>query len=214
VRISRPSWRLERVPGLQRRAFARVHAFSLIELLITMVLLIIMSVMLWGFGSPSNQQKQKNRCQENLQKLFLSMEIYASDFNGDFPFASAARNSAEALDVLVPKYTVDTSLFICPGSKDDEIPSGESIRRRRISYAYYMGRSKRDALDVLLSDSQVNERAKSTNDWVFSSTGKPPGNNHHKYGGNFLFADGRLESSSSRAVFPLNLTPSVVLLNP
>lgn len=179
-----------------------------------MVLLIIMSIMLWGFGSESHQRSQKRLCQENLQKLHLAMEIYANDFKNEFPFVPPARNSAEALDTLVPKYSADTSLFICPGSKDDDLPSGESIRKRRISYSYYMGRDKKDTAEVLLSDKQVNSLAKALNDPVFSDTGKPPGNNHHKFGGNFLFVDGRLEHSSNRAAFNLNLGPGVVLLNP
>ena len=31
-------------------------------------------------------------------------------------------------------------MFICPGSKDSALPSGEPFRGRRISYAYLMGR--------------------------------------------------------------------------
>ena len=49
---------------------------------------------------------------------------------------------------------------------------------------------------------------------VFSPDGKPPGNNHHKFGGNFLFADGSVQSSPPRLTFSLAVAPGVVLLNP
>lgn len=183
-------------------------------MLISAVLMIVIFTMLWGFGSESNQAKQKRICRQNLQKLYLSMEIYANDNHGDFPFFPAAQNSEQALNVLVPKYTADTSIFICPGGKDSGIPAGEPILKRKISYAYYMGRRISDAGEALISDRQINTESKATNDNVFSSTGKAPGNNHHKYGGNFLFCDGHLESSPPRAAFPLVLTQGVVLLNP
>jgi prepilin-type processing-associated H-X9-DG protein len=49
---------------------------------------------------------------------------------------------------------------------------------------------------------------------VFSANGKSPGNNHHKYGGNFLFADGSVQSSGPQLTFSFAATPGVVLLNP
>ncbi|HYG21200.1 MAG TPA: type II secretion system protein [Verrucomicrobiae bacterium] len=207
--------------SVRPKAFSKVplsrpacSGFSLVELLITLALLIVMSVMLWGFGSPSNQQKQKRRCRENLQKLYLAMEIYARDFQGDFPFVSDATTPAGALHVLVPKYSVDTSIFICPGSKDAALPAGESIRNRHISYSYYMGRRADKGSEVLLSDEQVNAQSKALQTAVFSANGKAPGNNHHEFGGNFLFTDGRLETSSAVSPFDLSFGPKVVLLNP
>ena len=116
--------------------------------------------------------------------------------------------------MLVPRYTVDTAVFICPGSKDAPLPDGESFLKRKISYAYYMGRGSNDATEVLLSDAQVNTNAKAAGQQAFSLTGKAPGNNHHKYGGNFLFGDGRMERTPPLVPFALGVTQGVVLLNP
>jgi prepilin-type processing-associated H-X9-DG protein len=77
-----------------------------------------------------------------------------------------------------------------------------------------MGRQAADAQEALMSDKQLDTQPKNAGQYVFSSTGKPPGNNHHKYGGNFLFCDGRLELTPARAPFSLVLTQGVVLLNP
>ena len=197
-----------------RHPYSSTHAaFSLIELLIVLALMIIMTTMYYGFGSSSHQERQKKNCAANLEKIYIALEIYATDHSGKFPDVPGSKTSEEALDGLIPRYTSDTSIFICPGSKDSDLPPGESIRKRKISYAYYMGRGSADKA-ALMSDKQIDTDPKNQGEMVFSESGKPPGNNHHKYGGNFLFSDGRLESSEPRASFPLTLTQGVQLLNP
>jgi type II secretory pathway pseudopilin PulG len=188
--------------------------FSLVELLIVLALMIIMATMMYGFGSASRQHAEKKACQQNLSKIYLAMQIYANDFAGKFPETNGVQTSEGALDVLVPRYTVDTSIFICPGGRDSALPAGESFRKRKISYAYYMGAHLNNVQEPLMSDRQVNTQPKRVNDYAFSVTGKPPGNNHHKYGGNFLFCDGRMEMTPPRIPFSLAVTQGVVLLNP
>lgn len=191
-----------------------VLAFSLLELLIVMALVIVLTVMLWGFGSQTNQEKQKLACQVNLQKIFVAMQIYANDSSGRFPVQSGAQTSEGPLSLLVPRYTSDTSLFICPGSKDSPLPSGEPFAKRRISYAYYMGRRATDTSELLMSDRQVDTQPKRVKQVVFSLSGKKPGNNHHKYGGNYLFCDGRIEMGSALAPFPIPVPQGISPLNP
>jgi len=188
--------------------------FSLIELLVVMALMLIMATMMYGFGSPSRQRAEKKACQQNLSKIYVAMQIYATDYAGKLPVNTNAETSEEALYVLVPRYTADTSIFICPGGRDSALPEGASIRKRKISYAYYMGAHFNDAQQVLMSDRQVNTLPKNAGDEAFSTTGKPPGNNHHKYGGNFLFGDGHMEMTPARVPFSLATNPGVVLLNP
>ncbi len=200
--------KIPRVPGPARAGF------SLVELLITFALMLILTTMMWGFGSANRQRAEKKACQQNLSKIYLAMQIYANDFPGMLPANTNARTSEEALDVLVPRYTVDTSIFICPGGRDSALPEGVSFRKRKISYAYYMGARLIDAQQALMSDRQVNTQPKNAGDFAFSATGKPPGNNHHKYGGNFLFGDGHMEMTPPRVPFSLAITQGVVLLNP
>jgi len=177
--------------------------------------MIIMTTMMWGFGSGNRQRAEKLACQQNLSKIYLAMQIYANDYAGKFPETNGVRTSEEVLYVLVPRYTADTSIFICPGGRGDSaLPEGESFRKRRISYAYYMGTHLNAASEALMSDRQVNTLPKNVNDYAFSATGKPPGNNHHKYGGNFLFCDGHMEMTPPRIPFSLIPTQGVVLLNP
>jgi prepilin-type N-terminal cleavage/methylation domain-containing protein/prepilin-type processing-associated H-X9-DG protein len=188
--------------------------FSLIELLVTVALILILTTLYFGPNNASRQQALKRACQKNLEKIFVSLEIYSNEHGDRFPEVAGAKTSEEVLDVLVPKYTSDTSPFICPGSKDGALPAGESIRSRRISYAYYMGRSRTNAQQVLMSDRQVDTQAKAAGQAVFSTDGKGPGNNHRKSGGNFLFCDGHSEMSPALVPFPLGLTNGEMLLNP
>ena len=188
--------------------------FSLIELLITTAIILVLVTMYWGGNSATRQKSRQAICRQNLQKLYISMEIFEAEHSKKYPDKPGARTSAEALDALVPKYTADTSAFTCPASKDSLLPGGESIAKRRISYAYYMGRSSGDAQEALLTDRQVDTKSKAVNQPVFSSTGKPPGNNHKKNGGNILFCDGHVEASPPNSAFSLVLTQGVVLLNP
>jgi prepilin-type processing-associated H-X9-DG protein len=209
----RSRFRLRRAPG-RSHAAARQAAFSLLELLLVAALLLILTTLYWRSGAGNRQKAVLAVCQNNLQKLHVAMEIFANDHAGKFPEAPGARTAEEALDALVPRYTADTSLFLCPGSKDAALPSGESIRQRKISYAYYMGRRLADAQAPLLSDRQVDTQSKNPGQQVFSSSGQPPGNNHGKSGGNILFCDGQVQRTPANAAFSLVLTQGVLLLNP
>jgi prepilin-type N-terminal cleavage/methylation domain-containing protein len=194
------------------------NGFSLIELLIVLALMCIMSVMLYGFGSKSHQRTQQQLCSDNLQKIYLALQIYANDFKGTLPLKTNAVTSEEVLQVLVPKYTADTTIFICPGGRDSQIPQGEPLTQHKISYAYFMGRrldSSQDmSHDALMSDRQVNTEFKRAGEMVFSADGKGAGNNHHKYGGNILMGDGSVQFSPAQLTFSLAGAPGVVLLNP
>jgi len=186
----------------------------LIELMVTLALICVLSAMLYGFASGSHQRSQEKLCADNLQKIYLALQIYGNDFNGTLPRDTNALTSEAVLDELVPKYTADTTIFICPGGRDSEIPSGESLRLHKISYAYFMGRRLDAPQKPLLSDRQVNAEPKRAGELVFSPDGKPPGNNHHKFGGNFLMSDGSVQFSPAVLTFSLAQEPGVVLLNP
>ena len=206
--------RAMRVRPPTNRFAPAAQAFSLVELLITMALIVIIFVMMFSFGSRSHQKQQKAVCLKNLQTIHVALEIFANEHDGVFPVKTDAATSESVLASLVPKYTATTQPFICPGSKDGSIPEGESFENRRISYSYYMGLSSAHTAEILMSDQQIDTRPKIKGQPVFSQNGKRPGNNHHQYGGNLLYVDGRAETIASIAPFSLVPTQGVVFLNP
>ncbi|MGA3180311.1 MAG: exodeoxyribonuclease VII large subunit [Verrucomicrobiota bacterium] len=189
--------------------------FSLMELVVVLALLIIMSTMMSSHLTGAHRRSNRELCRKNLQEIFVAFSLYANDNQGAFPQLKEARTSEAPLSLLVPRSTTETAMFICPGSSDKALPEGESFAQRRISYAYYMGRStNHSAGEVLLTDWQVDTRAKTAGQPLFSADGKKPGNNHDKDGGNLLLGSGEVLASGPKAERDLSLPPGVALLNP
>lgn len=192
------------------------RAFSLIELLITLALILIMSVMLMGRGSTSRQKRDLATCAKNLQSIHTALTIYSAENRESYPVVTNATTSEPALSLLIPRSTTGTEFFICPGSGDSSLPQAEPFANRRISYGYYMGwsRSTAPAAAPLISDRQVNTQPKKIGERLFSGDGEPPGANHHKFGGNVLFQSGEIQKSGTNSSFELLFPANVVFLNP
>jgi prepilin-type N-terminal cleavage/methylation domain-containing protein len=188
--------------------------FSLLELLVVMALLLVLVTLFWSSSSSSRRQQAQAACRANLQKIFVALQIYANDSAGKLPGTSSAQTAEDALEILVPRYTAETSLFICPGSADSPLRGGQPLSRGRISYAYCLGRHLTNSQEVLMSDRQVDTLAKAAGQPVFSTTGKPPGNNHGKNGGNLLTCDGQVQFTPPHSALAVALPTGVRLVNP
>ncbi len=198
-----------------RRPVQSVAGFSLVELLVVMAIILIAYATFLGAGSEQGQARRKAACAANLQQMHIALSVYAAEHDGAFPVTPRATTSEAPLSELVPRYTSDTSIFVCPGSKTPALPGAEPFAERRISYAYYMGLTRDSGAGApLVSDAQVNTKAKQRGDAVFSSDGKRPGDNHRKYGGSILFADGHAETWGTVAARDLPVLSGAVLLNP
>ncbi len=202
-------------PGRIFPAAGACGGFSLLELLIVMALLIILTTLYFSSGSEAYQRRKKLECEGHLKSIYVALKTYAVDANDRLPLVADAQTAEAPLSKLVPKYTTGTEFFTCPGTKDPALPDAESFAKRKISYAYYMGRTPSDGADQpLLSDRQVNTKSKRVGESLFSADGQAPGNNHNRYGGNVLFCDGSAQSSPPAAAFMLTNPPNVILLNP
>jgi prepilin-type N-terminal cleavage/methylation domain-containing protein/prepilin-type processing-associated H-X9-DG protein len=191
-------------------------AFSLLELLVVIAIVLVLTTLYWRSTAPSRAHKAEAACRTNLEKLFLALEIYSHDNGAKFPAVAGAQTSEPPLDLLVPRFTADTSLFTCPGSGDATLVPGQSLLKGKISYAYYMGLKLEQTPDstrlVLMSDRQLDTLSKAPGQPVFCVSGKS--GNHGQDGGNFLFCDGHAQASPPAAPFSLVLTQGLVLLNP
>ncbi len=155
---------------LHRRS-SGTAAFSLIELLVVLAVLLILTTMYWNHG-PSKRDLELTSCRQNLEKIFLAMQIYANDNKEKFPVSTNALTSEDALAPLIPHYTSDTAIFICPATGQSELPTGKTFREWKISYAYYMGRRTTEADQALLSDQQVDASSKSKGRQFFPTRAK------------------------------------------
>jgi type II secretory pathway pseudopilin PulG len=199
--------------GPNRRS--RGTAFSLVELLIVLALMIILYCMLFSSGSRSYQRRQQAVCRQNLQFIYMALQIYAGDQANRYPAAKGAATSEAPLSLLVPRYTARTDIFICPGSRHRKLPDAQPFAQRKISYAYLMGLTKDAPADQwLMSDAQAHLRPKEVGEVLFALEKNQAGNNHRQFGGNLLFCDGRTEFSPSLASSRLAVPTNTVPLNP
>ncbi|HEV7404806.1 MAG TPA: type II secretion system protein [Chthoniobacteraceae bacterium] len=198
------------------RLSPRRHGFSYVELLVSTTIIGILYLIYLGPGSRGHEMKAKAECAQRMAQLHLSLAMYAQDHEGAFPAVAGATSADGPLDLLVPQYTADTSLFICPAGVPSALPAAMPIAGRRISYAYYMGvkTGPDDATTPLLTDSQIDTAPRLSGDRLFAEKHVAPGGNHRRFGGNVLFADGHVEPMETTASRSLVPAPGVTLLNP
>lgn len=205
--------------GITKRPFRdrsqTCGAFSLLELVLTLAIILILVTLYWKPSGAGKQARRLAACQVNLQKLFMAMEIYAGENSGKFPNRPGSTSAEEAFQVLVPKYTSDLKFFVCPASGVAPLNPDKPIGGQRVSYSLFMGQDTRGSDIPLVSDAlAVTNFPADTNQVIFSVSGKPPGNNHAKAGGNILFTDGNVQHSSGLPASPWKAKPGVIILNP
>jgi prepilin-type N-terminal cleavage/methylation domain-containing protein len=189
-------------------------AFSLIELLVVLALIVILTFLSASRFTTSARKRELAACGNNLQKIYLALSLYRGD-NGAYPVLPEAQSAAEPLSLLVPKCTTDTEIFICPGSGDKPLPESVPFNKGRISFDYYMGRATNgDPHDIILSDWQVDALPKERGRPIFSLDGKKPGNNHEAVGGNLMSCGGAVVFSPPKAVQDVLFPSTVKLLGP
>lgn len=187
-----------------------------LELLMVVSIIMVLFVLYWGGGLGGKKSRQKDfaSCARNLQNIHTALMTYATDNNEKLPLVAGAQHSEAPLSLLIPKFTSQTSTFICPSLGDAPLPEGEPFRSRRISYGYVMGLSRtNEPSQFVLSDQQIDTRPKKAGTRVFASSDDPPGNNHGPYGGNILLLDGSVQTIAKRTESDLTFS-NAVFLNP
>jgi len=81
--------------GLRKFPRASISsAFSLLELLVVIALIVILTTLYWNSNSGGRQKKSYADCEINLQKVYVALELFSNDHNEKFPFKPGARSSA------------------------------------------------------------------------------------------------------------------------
>lgn len=168
--------------------------FSYIELLVTMVIIATLYAVVLGPSGAAKRRKEMAQCAENLRKLHLTANLYATEHKGAFPASRGARRTEDALRVLAPQYTTDATFLACP------VKGG--------GYSYVMGVVNDNGQWLLAADRLASPNL-SAGAPLFTEKG-----NHGEGGGNLLFSDGHVEAAGSAVPRNLPIRPGAVLLQP
>jgi prepilin-type N-terminal cleavage/methylation domain-containing protein/prepilin-type processing-associated H-X9-DG protein len=189
-------------------------AFSLIELLLVLTIVLILTSLALTGGPERRKRQEMAACRNNLLAIHQALGAFALDHTGAYPSAKTDRSEV-ALSQLVPRCTTRTEIFICPGASLRKLPQSEPFADRRIAYSYAMGVSRDAGPDQwLVADEQVGTAPKLVGAALFSASGKGLGANHGNRGGNLVFADGHTDFSPAASAFPITVPPGGTILNP
>ncbi|MCS7090066.1 MAG: hypothetical protein RMN51_04475 [Verrucomicrobiota bacterium] len=173
--------------------------FTLVELMGILVVLGALAFLLWGPLRRARSDRAITGCRTHLMQLLVARPLYAHEASGRFPRKTGTRSSEVALQGLVPSYLNETRWIVCPATKD-ALLSYLNLMQDRINDADDQGRHLAvSAAAVLMSDEQVDCRAKDPDH--FSLDGRGPGNNCGVLGDNLSFTDGSAHCNPPRAAF-------------
>ena len=159
-----------------------------------MVIVVTLYAVVLGPSEATKRRREMAECAENLRKLHLTMGLYAAEHEGAYPVVSGARSTEDVLRVLAPQYTTNLNFMACP------VKGG--------GYSYVMG-LKKDGETALLAADRLTGTRTPQGATLFSKEG-----NHAQYGGNLLFTDGHVETTTNLAPRPIQVPAGTVLIQP
>ncbi len=114
-------------------------AFSLIELLVVLAVVLVLTTMYWNHG-PSKRDIDLGSCRQNLEKIYLAMLIYTHDNADKYPVSTNALTFRRRPRAAGAALYIRHGHFHLPAIGQSSLPADKTFREWKISYAYYMGR--------------------------------------------------------------------------
>ena len=99
-------------------------AFTLIEILVVIAIVMILAAILFPVFSSARNSAHKATCASNLKQLGVAMNLYANDYNQTYPFYGVPENYCAPWANRLFPYVRDEHVFECPSFETGEFVSG------------------------------------------------------------------------------------------
>lgn len=104
-------------PGCERHGSFRSRGFTLVEMLVTIVVIGVLATMAIPATDRILHRSRAAHCMGNLRNLGTALQLYLADHNNTMPTLVTARESKEddkaAIDNTLAEYTEDQKVFCC-----------------------------------------------------------------------------------------------------
>lgn len=112
---------------IHRQRHVNSGSFTLVELLVTMVIIGILAVVLLPALQKGREAGRRAACMNNLRQLGIAFGMYLDEHNEIYPKAA----DPDWFNLLLPQYVDNANVFFCPSEKLSGTPA-----RTNMSYGY------------------------------------------------------------------------------
>jgi len=194
----------------------RRGAFSLVELLVVLAVIVILAALFLPALDKARQQARIVQCGNNLQQISVSFQVYASEYNGRITQCYYGRNRDGmeiGYDEKLATYgcpvgvcTNKARMFTCPNQKRVDYPHQPGYGLNGFYENVLLSPQTKNSLAILLAETRGptgtgSHRADRDNGLMGALDDK-----RHAGFANYLFLDGHVELSSRQDTLnPINL---------
>ncbi|MCG3149222.1 MAG: hypothetical protein PCFJNLEI_02682 [Verrucomicrobiae bacterium] len=181
---------------METRRKPRVSGFTLVELLVAVVIILVLFTLLLP-ARHSGEKQRRVKCLANLKRLGEAIRLYTEDNLGRCPADANEASLIGSMRLLNGRLSSAESLF-CPSTSWGRALRTSDLTKlttNNVSYSYVPNQIwKRGSPNAIIALDWISSTAAGTK-W-------PSNSNHRTAGGNVLFNDGRVEWKN---VLPLAL---------
>jgi prepilin-type N-terminal cleavage/methylation domain-containing protein/prepilin-type processing-associated H-X9-DG protein len=220
------------IPGLRDCARTAGCGFTLIELLVVIAIIAILAALLLPALSQAQSRAQRINCVNNLRQTGVAFHVFGNDHAGKFPAEVPAREggaleAAASGSQLTGQFYLTYQLFLpvanelvtprilhCPADERGAALNWDLFNNTDLSYFLSVSADMGASHSILAGDRNItNNSARAQTVLDIGPTNLLAWTRElHRFRGNLLFADGRVEKKSGPTVYPPDSSPTVARL--